>query len=153
MLNRLRKWFTFKRISPMAEQHIHLHIEGLGEVVRLLTRISCQLETMETKMATIDDLNTATDAMTGVMTSNDTRVAALATAVSDAAAANATADAAMQAEIKRLNDLLAAGNTNPVALQNVVDKLTAMSAEGVAQGAAIDDATTALAAAFPPPTP
>lgn len=136
----------------MAEHHFHLHIEGLGDVVRLLTRISCQLETMETKMATIDDLNTATDAMTGVMTSNDARVAALATAVSDAAAANATADAAMQAEIKRLSDLLAAGG-DPAALQVVVDKLTAMSAEGVTQGQAIDDATTALAAAFPNPAP
>ena len=152
MFDRFREWLATKRINPMAEHHFHLHIEGLGDVVRLLTRISCQLETMETKMATIDDLNTATDAMTGVMTSNDARVAALATAVSDAAAANATADAAMQAEIKRLSDLLAAGG-DPAALQVVVDKLTAMSAEGVTQGQAIDDATTALAAAFPNPAP
>jgi len=152
MFDRFREWLATKRINLMAEHHFHLHIEGLGDVVRLLTRISCQLETMETKMATIDDLNTATDAMTGVMTSNDARVAALATAVSDAAAANATADAAMQAEIKRLSDLLAAGG-DPAALQVVVDKLTAMSAEGVTQGQAIDDATTALAAAFPNPAP
>ncbi len=79
-------------------------------------------------------------------------VATLAHAVSEAAAYDAVHDAKLDAEIQRLNDLLAAGG-DPVALQTVVDSLVALSAQGVAQGVAIDDATTALAAAFPTPPP
>lgn len=147
-----------------------LHLELTGDQAeRLLTRLGLddtkldlilrKLENMEHKMATIADLNTAADAIQGVLTANDARVATLATAVSDAASTSAANDAAMQAEIKRLNDLLAAGG-DPTALQAVADKLTAMSAEGVTEGQAIDNATSALAAAFPktnpgpvPPTP
>jgi hypothetical protein len=120
----------------------------------LLHQILNKLTHMEKNMATVDDLKTAADALQGVLTANDARVAALAIAVSDAAATAAAHDAALDAEIKRLQDLLAAGG-DPAALQAVADKLTAMSAEGVAEGTAIDSATSALAAAFPPapPTP
>ncbi len=130
--------------------HVHLHIEGLTDLFGLGLRILQQLETMESNMATLADLNTAADALQGVLTANDARVAVLATAVSDAAATAATNAAALNAEIKRLNDLIAAGG-DPAAVQAVVDKLTAMSAEGVTEGDAIDAATTALAAAFPKP--
>jgi hypothetical protein len=144
--------------NAMTDQNIHLHLHLPAELTaalsdhRLLHTILHQLDRMEFKMATIDDLNTAVANIQGTMTANDARVATLANAVSAAATANATADAAMQAEIKRLSDLLAAGG-DPAALQIAVDNLTAMSAEGVAQGNAIDAATTALAAAFPPVTP
>jgi ABC-type transporter Mla subunit MlaD len=148
-------------MSEHRDIHVHLHLDGMGELLaafltdrRMLREILKKLEHMESKMATIDDLNTAVDGIQGVLTANDARVAALATAVSDAAATSAANDAAMQAEIKRLNDLLAAGG-DPTALQASVDKLTAMSAEAVTEGQAIDSATSALAAAFPktPPAP
>lgn len=132
------------------ECHIHLHISGLSELLGMGVRILHKLSSMESKMATIDDLNAAVANIQGTMTANDARVATLANAVSNAASANATADAAMQDEIRRLNDLLAAGG-DPAALQTAVDNLTALSAEGVVQGEALDAATTALASAFPPP--
>ena len=46
----------------MAEHHFHLHIEGLGDVVRLLTRILHHSETQETKMTVLDDKLTALQA-------------------------------------------------------------------------------------------
>lgn len=141
------------------DRNIHIHFHGIEGIIsmlltdhHLLHEILKKLEHMESKMATIDDLNTAVDGIQGVLTANDARVAALATAVSDAAATSAANDAAMQAEIKRLNDLLAAGG-DPTALQASVDKLTAMSAEAVTEGQAIDSATSALAAAFPKSAP
>lgn len=117
----------------------------LDEILHILHR-------METKMATIADLNTAADAVQGVLTANDARVAALATAVSDAAASAAAHDAELLAQIQALQDQINAGG-DPAALQAVVDKLAAMATEGQAEGDAIDAATTALAAAFPPPAP
>lgn len=148
-----------RRISGVMKTEVHIHFADVPQllavgvsILQKLTDISHTLATMETKMATVDDLNAAAAAMQGTMSANDARVATLAHAVSEAAANDAAHDAALDAEIKRLNDLLAAGG-DPAALQAVVDSLTAMSAEGVAQGAAIDDATTALAAAFPAPAP
>lgn len=103
------------------------------------------------KMATIDDLDAAVATLQGDLAANDTRVAAVAQAVSDAAAHAAAHDADLDAQIKALQAEIAAGNTDPVALQTAVDKIAALSTESVAQGQSMDAATTALAAAFPTP--
>lgn len=134
----------------MIQLHVHLHIAELSDLLDVGRQILHKLSTMETNMPTIADLNDAVDNVKGVLSANDARVATLVNTVSEAAASDAVHDAALEAEIKRLNDLIAAGG-DPAAIQAVMDKVTAMAAQGTAQGAAIDEATTALAAAFPKP--
>lgn len=142
-------------MSEQVELHLHLHIPSELTMLlsdrHLLHDIIAILNRMEAKMPTIDDLNAATDAVQGVLTSNDARVAALATAVSDAASVSSAHDADLAAQIAALQAQIAAGSIDPAALQPTVDKLVAMSIEAQTEGSAIDNATTALAAAFPKP--
>lgn len=125
---------------------IHINLSGLSDLFGLGARIFGKLETMETKMAALEDAVTAVQT---AISDNEPKLAALATAISDGTSANQAKLNALAAQIADLQAQVAAGGD----VAGAVTALAAAADEARTEGQKIDDATTALATALNPPSP